>query len=296
VRTLVTGASGFVGGRLLERLRERGDELFALSRRPPRVAEGVSWRAADVTDREAVARVVAEVAPERVFHLAALAHPGECEEEPERAFATQAGGTAAVLAALPASARVLLVSTSQVYGVPASSPVSEEAPLAARSVYGRSKRAAECVARRFARGGAAVVIARPFNHSGPGQSARYVLPALVAAVRAARAAGEPVRTGNLFPRRDFLHVDDVLDAYELLLERGVPGGAYNVASGEATAIGDLLAEVQRRLGTALVAVPDPGLVRPGDPEEIVGDASRLRALGWAPRRDVTRLVADVVAG
>jgi GDP-4-dehydro-6-deoxy-D-mannose reductase len=303
VRTLVTGASGFVGGallaRLVARLVARGeDELFALSRRPPRLdandSRHVVWRSVDLRERAAVARFVAEAAPERVFHLAALANPGECRAEPDLAFACQVGGTAALLAAVGNLARVVVASTSQVYGRPAFSPVSEEAPLLARGPYARSKRAAEAVVRAFAGEGRQVVVARPFNHSGPGQSENYVLPALVAGVRRASARGEPIRTGNLFPRRDFLHVDDVLDAYELLAERGLGGSAYNVARGTATSIGELLAEIQRQLGTALPTVLDPARVRTDDVPEIVGDASRLRALGWSPRIAVPALVSDVV--
>lgn len=294
--TLVTGATGFVGRVLVERLRAADGEVWGLARgpRPGRAGDGVRWLEADLTDRAAVVRAVEEAAPERLYHLGALASPRACAERPAAAFATNVGGTAAVLeGAAAVGARVLVASSAQVYGR-ATGRIDEERPLAPVTVYGRTKRAAEAVARAFARRGVHVVVARPFNHSGPGQTTDYVLPALVEQVRAAAERATPIRTGNLFPRRDFLHVDDVLDAYALLLERGVRGEAYNVCRGEGLAIGDALRGIQRRLGAADQRTEeDPERVRAGDPPEIVGDPSKLAALGWTPAIGFDALLDDV---
>jgi nucleoside-diphosphate-sugar epimerase len=123
-----------------------------------------------------------------------------------------------------------------------------------------------------------------------------VLGALAAAVRAARERGAPLRTGNLFPHRDFLHVDDVLDAYERLLAQGAPGAVYNVCRGETRSIGELLAGLQRRLGFAGEPVLDPSRARAADPPLVCGDPSRLAALGWRPRVSWEALLDDVAAG
>ncbi len=300
MRILITGVSGFVGSALVAKLLARGeDELFGISRSRPRaVAEGhgratLVWRSIDVRDRDAVAAFVARVRPEGVFHLAALAHPADCERDPEGARAVQGGGSAALFDALADGTRVVLASSAQVYGTPQRSPIAEDAALAPRTAYGRAKLMAEEIARAAAERGKEVVIARPFNHSGAGQSARYVLPALARSLRAALQGGTPVTTGNLFPRRDFLHVDDVLAAYELLLREGTPGSAYNVCRGEGVSIGEALDELQRIAGSNVPTRTDPALVRDGDPAEIVGDPGRLAALGWRPRKSTRDLLREV---
>ena len=296
MRVLITGVSGFVGGRLAKRLANRdGVKLFGFSRSLPVELEPcVSWRSVDLADRAAVIDYMLEVNPDRVVHLAALAHPGDCRLGPERAFEMQVTGTAAMLSALSPEASALIVSSAQVYGSHSASPIPETAELNADSPYGRSKRASEQVALAAAASGKRVIIARPFNHSGSGQQRRYVLPAFASRVLESRRTGEPITTGNLFPRRDFLHVEDVLDAYELLLEKGVSGEVYNVASGVGVSIEELLSKLQNLAGTELEVRQDPARMRANDPEEICGDAARLRALGWSPRFSLDDLLREVL--
>ncbi len=296
MRVLITGVSGFVGKRLVRRLAERGDvELFGFSRSlPAELQSMIEWRSIDLTNRADVIAFVREAVPRRVFHLAAMANPGDCRADAERAFAAQVTGTAALLAALDSSAKTLLTSSSSVYGSTQSSPIPETASLDADSVYGRSKRAVERVALASAQRGRHVVIARPFNHSGAGQESRYVLPAFAKRVVESTETGEPIVTGNLFPKRDFLHVEDVLDAYELLIERGESGSAYNVARGEGLSIGELLAILQKLAGTKHKVQQAADRLRENDPEEIIGDSSRLRELGWAPVRSNEELLREVL--
>ncbi len=296
VRTLVSGASGFVGRALLARLLDAGEtELFGLSRTPPEDAllQRIDWRGIDLRDADAVRRRVDEVRPERVFHLAARAHPMDCERHPTEAFAVQVGGTGNLLAGLEPGTRVLLASTAQVYARGTPSPIPENAPVGPTRVYGLSKLAAEGLAGAASERGVEVVIARAFNHSGRGQSEDYVLPALAASLRRAIEAAEPVRTGNLFPRRDFLHVSDVLSAYEHLVSEGEAGTVYNVCRGEGTSIAEVLEELVRLAGVEVETEIDPGRARPDDPPEIVGDPTRLRSLGWSPQVGVAALLSEV---
>jgi len=296
VRVLITGVSGFVGGRLARRLASRAElELFGFSRSLPEALEPlVSWRSVDLADRAAVIDYMLEVNPDRVVHLAALAHPGDCRLGPERAFEMQVTGTAALLSALAPEASALVVSSAQVYGTHNVSPIPETAELNADSPYGRSKRASEQVALAAAASGKRVIIARPFNHSGAGQQRRYVLPAFASRVLESRDSGEAIMTGNLFPRRDFLHVEDVLDAYELLLETGESGEVYNVASGVGVSIEELLSKLQTLASTELEVRQDPARMRANDPEEICGDATRLRELGWTPKFTLDELLREVL--
>lgn len=293
--TLVTGATGFVGSRLMLRLRGRGAEPVGLVRSLPARSEGEEWVRAELEDHAAVVAAIRSVSPERIFHLGALANPRACEHDPELAERVNVGGTGALLeGAAAVGAATLVVSSAAVYG--SDGRLTEAVEPCPRNVYGRTKLAAEGLALAAAAAGQRVVVARAFNHSGAGQSANYVLPALAAQVRAALAEGAPVSTGNLFPVRDFLHVDDVLDAYELLLERGLSGEVYNVCRGAGLSIGEALAGLQRRLGAEGQRTRlDPGRQRPGDAPEILGDPAKLRALGWSPRVSLEALLDDVAA-
>ncbi len=298
-RWLITGAAGFVGARLVRRLAARpGVRVHGLVRGeiPAEWADWpVTWHRADLERPREVAAAVRAADPERVVHLGAAANPRACERDPARAYAVNAGGTAAVLSALEGSgARALLASSAAVYG-PRAGRLGEALPLSPRGAYGRSKRAAEQVAEHFAARGLGVVIARSFNHTGLGQSEDYVLAALAANLRRALANGTPLAHGNLFPRRDFLHVEDVLDAYELLLERGLAGRAYNVASGVGRSIGDWLEGLMERLGRPQSTALDPSRARPDDPLEIVGDPQALQSLGWSCTWD-TDAILDELAG
>jgi GDP-4-dehydro-6-deoxy-D-mannose reductase len=141
-----------------------------------------------------------------------------------------------------------------------------------------------------------VIVARPFQHSGPGQSARFVVPALAARLRAARTSGaRTVATGSLAPVRDLLDVRDVVAAYELLLERGVPGSVYNVARGEGIALYDVFRRLACVLGVDAEPVEDPSLVRATDIPHLVGDPARLRdATGWTPVHPLDDMLRDTV--
>jgi nucleoside-diphosphate-sugar epimerase len=198
-------------------------------------------------------------------------------------------GTRAVLEAVRTTApraRVLLVSSGDVYGSHAAggAPFRETDPLAPRTPYARSKACADLLGASYAERGLEIVRVRPFNHTGPGQSPVFVAPAFarqVAAIAAGR--GEPVITvGNLASVRDFLDVDDVLDAYQRLLDAAVPVGTYNVASGVGRPISELLDALIEIAGVRCTIAVDPERVRPTD--SAIGDAGRLRAAtGWEPR-------------
>jgi GDP-4-dehydro-6-deoxy-D-mannose reductase len=305
MRVLVTGAGGFVGGHVTTALRAAGHTVHGLvhgSGAGPADAHAV--HAGDVCDADALARLVADVAPEGVVHLAAFANPAAAERDPAGAYRVNVGGTLALLGAVRAHApraRLLLVSSCLVYGdVPRTEPpVGEDAPVAPRTVYGASKAAAEVTALQWQRAyGLDVVVARPFNHTGPGQAPTYVCAALarqLAAIEAGRQ--EPVlRIGNPDPVRDLIDVRDVAAAYVALLAAGRPGGVYNVCTGVGSSVAEIVAQL-RTLATVPVSVRiDPARVRAGDPERLVGSPERLAAdTGWQPRIPLADTLADVLA-
>jgi GDP-4-dehydro-6-deoxy-D-mannose reductase len=271
--TVVTGAGGFAGRALVDELVAHGHEVVAFCHRPEEV-DGLEARGAaravafDLCGTLALERELARWRPSRVVHLAALASPRACELDPERARATNDLATARLLAAVPAATRVLVVSSAAVYA-PSTRPLAEDAPCAPRGVYATTKYAAEGHALHAARRGAAVAIARPFNHSGPGQSPEYALPGLAQRLLAFRDEGGPLRVGDLAAVRDFMHVRDTVRAYRVLLERALPGSITNVCTGRATRLCDAFHELARRVlgphGASIAsaaAVVDPELARP----------------------------------
>ncbi len=290
MRALITGGKGFVGQWLAAHLKDHGDDVAVIDLET------------DVADGSAVRRVFHDVAPDAVYHLAAMTHVGESWEDPSQVLRVNVLGTAEVLAAartLP-QARVLVVSSAEVYGVvgPEQLPLGESTPTAPASPYAASKLAAEAVALQAWRGyRQPVIVVRPFNHIGPGQSPNFFVPALAKRIVEARRSGAgSLRVGTLTTRRDFTDVRDVVVAYRLLIEKGAPGDVYNVCSGRDVAMSDVAAQLLALAGADLTLETDPELVRPVDVPVLRGDAGRLHAAtGWQPSIPLATTLADVLA-
>lgn len=297
MKLLVTGADGFVGRHLVHRLSEAGHQVVAACQRghPAPRGAGVSGVPPtiplEMTD-DASVRAAVEWGPDGIVHLAAVASGREARNDPGRAWSVNAAGTARVAAAVAslrergrADPLLLLVSTAEVYGAGPPVPRLETDPLLPQSPYAASKVGAEVAAlEAWRRAGVRAVIARPFPHTGPGQTTQYVVPAFAARLRAAKETGAAhVPTGNLEPVRDLLDVRDVADAYLALLAHGVPGEVYNIARGEGWSLGELFARLAGLMAVSAVPVPDPSLVRSADIAHLVGDATKIRrATRWAP--------------
>jgi GDP-4-dehydro-6-deoxy-D-mannose reductase len=304
---LVTGAGGFVGPYLVRALTERGHEVHGLvhqSDEPGRL-DGLPMtaHAGDVLDAAGLAATVAVVGPEAVMHLAALSFVPDVERDPPAAYRVNVGGTLAVLGAVRTHApraRVVFVGSGDAYGAvrPDELPIDEDVPLRPLSVYGASKAAAEGTVEQWGRAyGLDVIRVRPFNHTGPGQSATFVCPALakqVAEIEVGRQAPR-LRVGNLDPVRDVSDVRDVVAGYVVLLERGRGGQVYNLCSGVGRSIRELV-ELFRSLARVPIEVTqDAALVRPVDVPRVVGSHARATAdTGWRPAIAFEQTVADVL--
>jgi GDP-4-dehydro-6-deoxy-D-mannose reductase len=305
VKVLVTGADGFVGRRLVPRLvREGHDVVGAVQRGATRMPEGVQTTELELCRPESVTACVAP-GYDAVVHLAAVASGTEARRDPGMAWEVNAAGTARLCEAAAdvwlrggRETLVLVVSTAEVYGQGTGDrPRRETDATLPCSPYAASKLGAEVAALEVhRRTGLKVVVARPFPHTGAGQGDRAVVPAFARRLVAARRGGDgTILVGNLQPVRDFLHVEDVVDAYVALLERGEPGSVYNIASGHGVSVGDVLERLRALIGGRIEAVPDPSLRRPADILHLVGDAGRLRQrTGWAPRRTLDDALAEVV--
>lgn len=301
-RTLVTGAAGFVGSHLLDRLRDEGP-LAAWSRlggRQPESTAGADWHAVDLLDPEAVRRALESTRPTRVFHLAGAPSVDTSWRTVVPHLRANVLGTHHLLDAVraqPQPCRVLVVTSAQIYAV-MDEPISEQAPLHPPTPYGVSKLAQDQLAlRAVTEDGLDVVVARPFNHAGPRQKPGFSISSFARQIaRIERGLDPPViRVGNLDARRDITDVRDVVAAYVGLMERAPAGRPYNVCSGRAWRIGDLLDELRQMALVPVEIEVDADRLRPNDVPVIQGDATRLRSeLGWTPRIPVEHLLRDTL--
>lgn len=299
---IVTGAAGFAGSHLLDRLPRHGRIIGwhrPGGRVPTNTDDVVEWQAVDVTDRAAVRRAVSERRPARIFHLAGAASVETSWTNAVPHLHINVMGTDAVLDAVRQthpSCRVLVVTSAQVYG-PDACALGEDAPLVPQSPYGFTKLAQDRLALASAADGLDVVVARPFNHIGPRQEAGFAIASFARQIARIEAGLAPpvLAVGNLDTRRDITDVRDVVDAYVRIMEDGRAGRAYNVCSGNAWRIRDLL-DTLLQLSTATIEVTtDPARFRPVDVPIVQGDPSRLQAeLGWTRRIDMEQTLQDTL--
>lgn len=296
-RILITGAGGFVGGYLFSFLQHEGDDVWGTAHEGP--VEGSSAARTlhlDVRDAEAVRRVVRQVRPDEIYHLAGLAHPAR--HGAEALMETNVLGCLNVLlSARDVGAAVLAVSSGYAYG-PVVAPVREDVPLRPIEPYGASKAAMEMVASSEAAAGGSVVVVRPFNHSGPGQPPTYLLPTLVRqVVEIERDLRNPVlELGNLDSARDFTDVRDVVRAYPLLLRGSPMGEVYNVSSGRAITVRELARKVVDAASVPVRIVSRSERRRSTDIPLLVGDPSKAReTVGWTATTPLDGTLGDMLA-
>jgi len=316
VKVLVTGADGFVGRWLVRRLLGDGREVYGAVRpaqSPPAGAgtwdltaeekAAVRWLPLELTDAVSVQHCLG-LPYDAVVHLAAQSSRVEGQRDPGTTWNVNAAGTARVAHALAEHKRaggadplLLVASSAEVYGCGPPVPRKETDLLAPISAYAASKVGAEYAAlEAWHRTGLRVIVARPFPHTGPGQDGRFVVPSFCQRLRLAKKIGAPVvKVGNLEPVREFLHVQDVVDAYARLLVKGQPGETYNIAAGQGVSLEELLFRLADLVGVRPIAEADPELIRVADIPYLVGDGGKLRAAtGWAPRYSLDGMLRDVL--
>src|SRR5439155_16393332 len=293
VKVLITGGGGFVGRYLAAHSAEQGDDVVTLDRSG---AEPI-----DITDRDATHAALVKHEPEVVYHLAALSHVGDSWNDRSTVYRVNVEGTAHVLDAARAAGvrRVVVVGSAEEYGRvdAADLPLREDAPLRPTTPYGVSKIAASYLAlQAHLAHGLDVIRVRAFSHTGPGQSERFLVPALAGRIAAAeREERDEIRAGSLDPVRDLSDVRDVVRAYRLLAEHGTAGAVYNVCSGSGVSVGEIADHLLAAARRPLRITVDPDLVRPVEVPRLVGDASRLRAdTGWRPAYPLDETLAAVL--
>jgi GDP-4-dehydro-6-deoxy-D-mannose reductase len=303
MRALITGASGFAGAWLCRECAAAGDEVVALSRRSAVPAGGGRGVSVDLCDGPAVDEAIRAAAPDVVYHLAALSSVGRSWQAPARTLGENVGAAVNLLEAVrrrAPEARVVWVSSCEVYGEPVSLPIPESAPVAPANPYAVSKAAGEQLCEVYAASyGLRIVRARPFSHSCPGQRPIFLLSSLARQAAEGRRSGASrlrILTGNGDTRRDFTDVRDIVRAYRLLAA-GTGGGVYNVSSGHSVSAAEQVALLGGLVAPIEVEhVVDPAQVRAHEVMDLRGDHSRLTdATGWRPEIPFTQTMADTVA-
>ena len=302
MRALVTGGNGFVGKHLAAALRAHGSDVVTAGRAGDGEADDLPL---ELSDAGSVRDALEHARPDVVFHLAAQTFVPEATRDPLATYDVNALGTARLFEALrqigarPAP-RVLVASSGEVYGARAAAeqPLREDLVPLPATPYAASKVASEAFALAAARTyGIPTLVTRAFNHIGPGQSERFAVASFAHGLAAIAAGAKPVLdVGNLAARRDFLDVRDVVEAYVALAERGTEGEIYNVCSGSAVAIQEVLRQLIMTARVAVEVREDPARLRPSDVPLAYGDNAKLRAAtAWEPRYSLAQSLRDIYA-
>lgn len=299
-RALITGVNGFVGPLLAKELDSMGYEVHGCGREERSFSEllkSVLYYVCDVTDKDSTARLLADIRPTHVFHLAGIGSPAQAETDRETAFKVHVNGTVNVLEAASAagSPRVLIVSSGNVYGPPLYLPLREDHPLGGKGAYAESRilqeaRVAEYMPRL------PIVVARSFNHTGSGQSPDYVFSKIVKTVAdIARGRATELSMGRTDLRRECLHAADVVRAYRLLLEQTRFGVTVNVCRGSVIALKDVIEYAKVLAGLPAIRVTgNPAFMGKNDIFEIVGDTKLLHSfIDWQPAYGYEAIVKDL---
>jgi len=311
MRILVTGATGFAGGHLVEALLAAGGaRVVAVARQPVwpdvwgHLAGHVELRGCDVRERSKLEAILRDARPEQIYHLAGYPHVGRSFQEPEAAWEGNLTATRSLYDAVHrwgGRPRILYIGSGLVYGESRTEEegCSETCLLRPDNPYAASKAAADLMSYQYTRHpGLDIVRVRPFNHIGPCQSSQFAVPNFARQLAAIERGRQPpvLETGNLQPRRDLSDVRDVVAAYVLLIERGRTGEVYNVGSGQAHSIQSVLNRLVTLSGVAVEIRSKASLVRKTDAADVRANAEKLRReTGWTPRFTLEQTLSDILA-
>lgn len=310
-RILVTGAAGFVGGHLVERLAlDPGSTIFGITRRPipsapggGSIAAACRWVQGDLIDPEFVDRVVADTQPDWIVHLAAQASVVTSWQAPSETWRNNTVPQINVLESVfrhAPQARVLIAGSSEEYGQvrPEDLPLNEDSPLRPDSPYAASKVAQDFLGLQYHLGRKLDVRrVRPFNLLGPGQAERFAIPSFARQIAEAEAGIRPpvIMVGNLEVRRDFTDARDAVRAYELILTSGLAGEVYNVGGGCVRSVREVLEALCALSSRDLEIRVDPQRFRPSDASIVQSDCRKVReAVGWSPTTPIDRTLRDIL--
>ena len=309
MKVLITGIAGFAGSHLAELLVKNRNQVFG-TRLPGEsldnirpISRSLHLSVCDITRYDRLFRMIKRIRPDRIYHLAAQSSVGKSFSEPRKTIGDNVRGTLNLLESvrnLKKPIRVLVVGSSDIYGKvrPHEVPITEEKPLLPVSPYGLSKAACDLLAYQYFESyRVSVVRARAFNHTGPRQSAGFVIPDFASQIAQIEADLLPpvIKVGNLSSRRDLSDVRDVVKAYASLMRKGKPGQAYNICSRQAYRIRDVLTSLLALSKKRIKVEVDKDKYRPAEIPILLGDNSRTRkATGWKPRIPLEKTLKDTL--
>lgn len=280
VRVLVTGASGFIGGYLVNALVRQGALVTALTTGHRALRGDIDSVIGNVADPASLKGVCKDV--DVVYHLAAISNVDKAVQNPALTLSTNTFGTMNMLeeARLSNVKKFVYVSSAHVYGAPQYLPVDEAHPVVPREPYAASKIAAEKIVEAYGNAyGMDYAIIRPFNVYGPGQDESFLVPGVIRQA----LKGKEIRVGNLSPTRDFLYVEDCAEGFLVVGENGT--GVYNIGSGAEIRIQDMVEKIRDMIDPSIPIVCDNERMRAGKVEipRMLADVSKLKRLGWSPK-------------
>ncbi len=307
-RALITGAAGFVGSHLSQHLTASGIEVYGLihpghsPQHTKSLEKKIKIIKCDILRKKDLENILKNQDFEYIFHLAAFSSPPQSFLNPKETLENNIIGELnllEILSQIKSNAKILIVGSADEYGAVQRKylPIKENTPLAPRSPYAVSKVAQDLLGLQYyLRYKLNTIRVRPFNHIGPGQSKVFVVPAFASQIaKLEKAGGGEILVGNLDSWRDFTDVRDMVKAYLLALEKGNPGDVYNIGSGKAYKIADILKELISFSKVEIKVKLDPKLMRDMDIEKISCDFSKFqKQTGWYPQIPIAKTLFDTI--
>jgi GDP-4-dehydro-6-deoxy-D-mannose reductase len=308
-RILITGISGFVGPYLAQACHNHypWSQLYGMGHQasniPPLESIPLIYRDVNILDSIALQNEIEQIQPDIIFHLAAQSSVAQSWKSPVTTLMVNAGGTVNLFEALHTlglKPRIIVVGSGEQYGrVPAdANPISEYQQQQPANPYAISKVTQDLFAAQYYHSfDLPIIRARPFNHFGPFQSSTFVIASFCQQIAQIEAGKMPpvIRTGNLQAQRDFLPVQDVVEAYVELAEQGHPGEAYNIGAGQARSIGSLLERLIKQARVSITTEIDPERMRPLDMPLLVADVTLIREhTQWRPLHDFDNALQETL--
>ncbi|MBI2576836.1 GDP-mannose 4,6-dehydratase [Candidatus Woesearchaeota archaeon] len=292
MKALITGINGFVGPYLKSHLEGNSFQVVGTDIHPGEHVDVV----ADIQDKDKVLKLIAREKPELIFHLAAQSSVKLSWEQPELTRKVNVEGTRNLLDAVLAAGiepKILLVSSADVYGIPAKLPLTEESPLKPISPYGHSRLEQEQLALSY---NLLIIISRSFTHTGPGQNPIFVCSDFAKqVVEVELGKRKEVTTGELSIKRDIIDVRDMVKAYLLALQKGKPKDIFNICGGKSYSLKEILGVIISLSGKSIPVRTEPGKIRKHDTPVILGDNSKFsKAAGWKPTIPLSQTLNEMV--
>ncbi len=306
-KILITGGTGFVGSHLVQALQAQTEEkeIHITSLHSPKTLSASpstpQIHPLDLTQADAVSALIQDLQPSQIYHLASIASVPASLAEPRQVIDNNFALTLNLLEAVRLYApntRLLLVSSADIYARrPDLASLDETVLLDPSNPYSASKAAQDLLAGTYYHSyNLDIIRARPFNHFGPGQAPGFVIADFAQQIAAIEAGQAPpvIKVGNLSAARDFTAVQDIVQAYILLMAQGASGAIYNLGSGQATPIQAILDQLLALATTPIQVETDPTRLRPSDNPHICANISKIRTLGWQPQIPLDQALTKVL--